>query len=339
LTMARQLDDPRTLARVLLLRQFTISAPDTLAVRTVERRELLTIAEELQDPALRFQAASQGAAALQSGDIASVTDEVDLALRLAGELHQPSLVWQANVNLTSRRILEGALDDADQHAFETLELGRRADHASEARIFFTEHILEIRRWQDRLSEMLPDFQAAAGVDGIDIGYTLLPYLYDAGEEDDAAARYDAIVPRLRLPPRRDMLAAPTLGNLAYLATRVGDGERARAIYEVLLPFADAFVTTTIIKPVGHHFLGMLASTMGEADVADDHFAAAVAAHEELGVPLLIAETRLEWARLLLERDRNRAARLLDAVRDAAAVYGARLLERGCEEVLAPSDGA
>jgi tetratricopeptide (TPR) repeat protein len=339
LTMARKLDDPRTLARILLLRQFTISAPDTLAVRTVERLELLKIAAELQDPGLEFQAASQGAAALQSGDVASVTDEVDLAMKLAGELHQPNLVWQANVNLTSRRILEGDLDDAEQHAFETLELGRQADHASEARIFFTEHILEIRRWQDRLGEMLPDFQAAAGVDGIDFGYTLIPYLYDAGEEDAAAARYKAIVPRLRLPPRRDMLAASTLGNLAYLATRVGDAERARAIYEVLLPFADAFVTTTIIKPVGLHYLGMLASTMGEADVADDHFAAALEAHEQLGVPLLIGETQLEWARLLIERDAERAARLLDAVRSTASTYGARFLERGCEQLSVPSDGA
>jgi hypothetical protein len=187
--------------------------------------------------------------------------------------------------------------------------------------------------------MLSDFQAVAGVDGIDFGYTLLPYLYDAGEREDASARYDAIAPRLRLPPRRDVLAAPTLGNLAYVAARVGDSERARAIYEALLPFGDAFVTTTIIKPVGRHYLGMLASTIGEADVAEDHFAAALDAHEQLGVPLLIGETQLEWARFLVDRDRDRAARLLEAARSIASTYGARFLERGCEELSVAADGA
>jgi class 3 adenylate cyclase/tetratricopeptide (TPR) repeat protein/DNA polymerase III delta prime subunit len=332
LAMARRCDDARTLARVLLLRDSTISAPDTLTERIAECDELLQIADQLQDPAIRFQAAFQrGGTAIESGDVDAASEMVDRADMLARELHQPTLVWQAGLMRTSRKILGGALDDAEQRAIETLESGRRANQDAEAFIFFTEQMLEIRRWQDRLGDMLADFRELAGVGRIDFGYSLMRYLYDAGEEEAAAACYDAVMERLPLPPRRDMLAATTLGNLAYLAARVGDGERAPSMYEMLLPFGDAFASTTVAKPAGWHHLGMLASTMGRSELAEDHFSLAVTLHEKARAPLLVAETKLEWARLLVGRgaDLDRAAGLLDAVRSTATASGARFLERSC----------
>src|SRR5262249_59128588 len=108
LAMGRQTDDPRTLARILLLRNMTISAPDTLIERIGECAELLDVAEELKDPAIRFQAAFQrSGTALESGDIAAADDMGDLAGELGDELHQPSLAWQASFMRTSRLLLAG----------------------------------------------------------------------------------------------------------------------------------------------------------------------------------------------------------------------------------------
>jgi tetratricopeptide (TPR) repeat protein len=179
--------------------------------------------------------------------------------------------------------------------------------------------------------MLPEFQDLAGIDSIDFGYALVRYLHDAGEEQAATSCYESIMQRLRLPPRRDLLAGAILNNLAYLTARVGDGERASSIYEELLPFGDAFPTTTVAKPAGWHHLGMLAATMGRSELAEDHFSLAVTLHEKARAPLLVAETKLEWARLLVGRgaDLDRAAGLLDAVRSTATASGARFLERSC----------
>jgi class 3 adenylate cyclase len=333
LTMARESDDARTVARVLLLRTMTISAPDTITDRNTECHELLDIADELQDPAIRLQAAfNRGGTALESGDIEDAMEMVERTRDLARELRQPRVFWLANMMGTARRILEGTLVEAEQDAMETLRLGEAANQNAEARIFFTEQMLEIRRWQDRLTEMLPEFQDLAGVDGIDFGYALVRYLYDAGQEEAATSCYAAIMQRLRLPPRRDMLAGALLSNLAYLTARVGDCDRAASIYELLLLFGDAFPTTTVAKPVGWHHLGMLAATMGEAERAEEHFAAALRSHESARAPLLAAETKLEWARLLMGPDSDRAADLLDAVRKTAAACGADFLERSSKEV-------
>ena len=123
---------------------------------------------------------------------------------------------------TSRRILEGALDEAERGAYTTFELGQRANQGAEALIFFTELLLEIRRWQGRLSEMLPEFADLAGTAGIDFGYSLVRYLYDAGECERALAVYHDVIREQPVPPRRDLLAGATLCNLAYLAARAGD---------------------------------------------------------------------------------------------------------------------
>ena len=136
--------------------------------------------------------------------------------------NQPSLLFHTSMMRTSRRILEGALDEAERGAYTTFELGQRANQGAEALIFFTELLLEIRRWQGRLSEMLPEFADLAGMAGIDFGYSLVRYLYDAGE----------VRARPRAVPRRDpgttgSTAARSARRRHPLQPRVSRGARRR----------------------------------------------------------------------------------------------------------------
>ncbi len=330
LAMARRIGDRGALARALLLRNMTISAPDTLDERAAECAELLELAEDLEDPVLRFHAAFQrSGTAVEAGDIDGADAMVDVASRLAEHLRQPDLLWQAGFMETSQLIMAGALEDAEQRALDTFERGRCAQQEGEAMIFFTEQMLEIRRWQGRLPEMVESIRGLAGVDGMDFGYSLVRYLFDAGEEDAALARYREVVERVRLPVRRDLLAATTLVNLAYLAAKVGDAERIDGIRDLLTPFADVFASTTVAKPVGAHFLGMLAAASGDVPGAEALFRSAVAAHDRARAPLFLAETRLEWATLLARVGGRRADvdHLVDAARRVAEVHGAGLLQR------------
>ncbi|MDQ1465741.1 MAG: hypothetical protein QOH10_156, partial [Actinomycetota bacterium] len=151
LEIARAAGDHGTLARVLLLRTMTVAAPGTLAERIANCDELLKIANEVDDPAVQFQAAwSRSPTAVESGDVDAVDEMVEVASGLAAELRQPTMLWQASFMRTSRSILRGELEDAELGAAETLALGERANQQLEAFIFYNEQMLEIRRWQDRL---------------------------------------------------------------------------------------------------------------------------------------------------------------------------------------------
>ena len=124
----------------------------------------------------------------------------------------------------------------------------------------------------------------------------------------------------------------TLGNVAYLAARLGDGQRAPAIYDALMPFAAVFGSTTVVRPVGSHFLGMLAVVCDRRDDAAGHFTDAIAAHERGKAPLVRAETQLEYGNLLRDTDGDDEviAQLLDEVRTTAKQSGASYLSARCD---------
>ena len=223
---------------------------------------------------------------------------------------------------------------AEETAAETLTLGRRAGQHGEAFIFYNEQILEIRRWQGRLHELLDIVGTLAGNEAVDFGWSLTRYAYDAGEIDIARAVYTEKMVPLPLPPRRDMLALTTLYNLAYLAARFGDVAQARATYEALTPHASAFTSTTVAKPVGEHFLGMLAATVGDHALAVQHFRNATLAHDRACAPLLLAETHLEHARVLVASGapEREVTDLLESAWMIGRPRGAAFLLLGCREV-------
>jgi hypothetical protein len=55
------------------------------------------------------------------------------------------------------------------------------------------------------------------------------------------------------------------------------------------------------------YLGILAATLGCLDDADAFFAEAHAMHDRMKAPYCLAVTCLNWARMLLDRDRPGAA--------------------------------
>jgi DNA-binding SARP family transcriptional activator/class 3 adenylate cyclase len=327
LAMARRLADPRTVARVLVLRNMTILAPDTVGERTANCYELLGLAEELQDDTLRFDAAfHRGGTALEAGDAEAAHEMVELAARVAGRLRQPRFLWQARLMQTAQAVFRGALEDAGFFAREALGLGRRAGQATDAVMFHAEQMLEIHRWQGRLREHLDELMALAGRPGWDLGYALTRYLYEAGETGAALDVYRRVVNAGFLPVRRDMLATPSLYNLAFLATRAGDREASAALYDALAPFAESFANTTVAKPVGWHFLGMLAGATGRVEQARAHLEKAIGIHDLVGAPLFRAESQIELARLELDEDNDDdALELLASARAAAEARGADAL--------------
>jgi DNA-binding CsgD family transcriptional regulator len=86
------------------------------------------------------------------------------------------------------------------------------------------------------------------------------------------------------------------------------------------------------------YLGMLATTLGEWDLAESHFESALALNEQMQAATWIAHTKHQFARLLLARpggDRPRAAVLLAEAARAAASIGMTALSKRIEALGAP----
>lgn len=336
LAMARRIGDGATLARVLLLRQMAISAPDTVQVRRVESLELLRIADQLEDDTVRFQAAFHASGtAHEAGDVDAAHDLVALAGVVACRLGQPNLLWLAEFVRTGSLIGYGRLEEAEASAERALDLGGKANHRAEAGMFFGEQLFEIRRWQGRLGEVVDLFADLAGVPSADFGFPLLRYLLDAGRTADATRIYRELIEVTEIPPRRDLVTLPALCNLAYVGARIGDEEHGQALYDALAPWADLVAKTTVSRSVGHHYLGLLAASMHDHDRASSHLAAAMAAHRSMHLPLLAAEAAIDLAevRLLQFPDEHDAViEELVSARKTAARHGAAFLDRRCDEL-------
>jgi hypothetical protein len=126
-----------------------------------------------------------------------------------------------------------------------------------------------------------------------------------------------------------------LGFLAFaveVICQLHCGRRAKALYDLLRPYADQFpVLVAVSRPCTDHFLGMLAALMGRYSEGEDHFSAAERLHVRLHAPGFLARTRLEWARMLLTRrqsgDTDRAQGLLGQALATARELGLANVER------------
>ena len=130
-----------------------------------------------------------------------------------------------------------------------------------------------------------------------------------------------------------------LGMLAVVANRTRDLGKARALYELCLLAPDVLIcgaawcnndlSTT---------LGILAATLGDRDAANGHFEAAEAALDAFRAPILLAYSRMEHGRALLElghpADRDRARALLTEAADAYRRHDCPLRVDECEDLQA-----
>src|SRR5262249_52398683 len=152
---------------------------------------------------------------------------------------------------------------------------------------------------------------------------------DAGRLDAARTILDAVARDGYAYVRRDVHHLPSLALLAEAAGLTGDVEHARELYALLAPYADRNVVATWWSATCagsvERYLGILAATAGRTDVAAAHFERALVANLRLGARAETAHTKVDHARLLLERDasgaRERAMQLVAEARDAADELG------------------
>jgi hypothetical protein len=110
------------------------------------------------------------------------------------------------------------------------------------------------------------------------------------------------------------------------------------LFHLLVPYASQLVFTAggSLGAVAH-YLAILASTSGDFDEAGRRFSDAATTHERIGAPIWLARTRLEWARMLINRggpgDAEQARELLAQTLTTARERGLANVERRTVQLL------
>jgi tetratricopeptide (TPR) repeat protein len=320
--MARRLGEPGALAAALMGRHAALLHVEHATERRRLGEEALALSGELG--ALELGALARHWLLYDLAELGELGEarrryaELDV---LAAELQQPLYrhattawggVWAG---------LAGRFEEAEQLACRSVRL---AEHGGDpyAQAHFTAQLVAVRREQGRLDELLPQIERYAGDRPAAAAWlSVLPLAYlDAGEPKRAHAAYQrALAAGVAALPRTMHWLSAT-GSLAEAAAELGDRDGCTKLYAALEPFADRLIQWTFTGNAGavHRLLGRTAAVAGRPDRARIHYDAALARHEALGAPALLARTRCDYGELLLQGPAADHPRALNLLYDATA---------------------
>ena len=329
--MARRVGDPLALVVAVLGRQLVLLGPGSTDERMAFVDESHRIATEHgMDAMVHNGRLTRVLCLLERGEVAAASNEIELMRLGAERARLPERQWHAMVPRAAVAMLLGRFEEAARVSAEALAVRRDASDAAASHVFLVQAYIgrsetgHATGLEDSIRRLASDFPAVPAWRCI-----LALLLAETKRAEAARPMLDELGANGFAGVRRDFLYPAALGWLARLAALLGDGERARELYALLLPFADRNIVVSLYSPgclgSAHAYLGLLAATFGDQDVAARHFDAALAMNERMGARPFLARTQLWYARLLIARDgpgdRGRASALLTASREIADACG------------------
>lgn len=324
--LARQVDDPATLAYALIGRRLVIWGPDNTDELLAINDEIVRLADDAGDTETATDARLLRLEAhLIRGDIQAVYADLEAAARLAEEVRRPSTHWHVAVHRVELALLQGHFAEAQELIAQTRLLGNQA-WDEEAAVSCVSQTFALRQGTGGIGELEPDLERLV------VQYPARPFLRclltvlsaELGREEQARSGLDSLAADDFALVPRDPEWMLVMALLADVAASLGDTRRAAVLYRSLAPYGNLVV----IDP--HEFstgsaarsLGVLAATISRFDDAERHFRAALAMNERMGARPWVAHTEHDYARMLLARDapgdREKARELLAS---AVCTYG------------------
>jgi DNA-binding CsgD family transcriptional regulator/KaiC/GvpD/RAD55 family RecA-like ATPase len=344
--MARGLDDRLGLATVLM-RSYWSRSSDSLEESIAMLDEACELADELGDNELLAQALEWRVACLMSmGDLETAAREQARVVGMAERLRQPFTLHVAEHYGSALALCMGRFGEAEAAARRSHEWSRLLTARDPSGVYGIQ-MFGIRREQGRLAELAQATRLLAGASrpGGTWRPGLAAVLAELGMEDEARHELEQV--------RRegfDLLRASLwLASLTYLAdacTAVGDAELAALVYPELAPLRGGNVVIghgVAIYGAADRYLGMLAATLGEPDLAAEHFEQALAFNRSMGATTWAAHTLYAYGRTLRQRgcpgDDDRATAMLTEAASIAERIGMPMLLARARALGARTGGA
>ena len=343
--VGRRTGDPMALTAALLCRQLVLLGPGSIDERLalVEESHRLATTHGMDD-FVHNGRLTRILCLLERGEISAAAHDIE-QIRLAAERTRlPERQWHATVQRAMLALLRGRFEEAARLSAEAIAVRRDASDPAGTHVFVMQ--MYLCRCETGHAEGLEE-----SIRGLANDYPAVPawrcilalLLAETDRAEAAGTMLDELAANDFAALRRDFLFPASLAWLARLVTRLRDAGRAKLLHPLLLPFADRNIVVSLYSPgclgSAEAYLGLLASTLGDADVAARHFEAALAMNKRMGAPPFVAHTQHWFARLLIARgergDRERAAGLVAAARDTAEGCGMSTLLAEIADMGAP----
>jgi DNA-binding CsgD family transcriptional regulator len=246
---------------------------------------------------------------------------------IARTLNEPFRMHVAEHYASALALCDGDVATADAAALRSREWSRLLTGRDASAVHGIQ-MFAVRREQGRLAELAPLVRLLDET-ARDATWTpgLVALLAELGMPDAARRELE----RIRsdgIDPRQQRLWLGTLAFVTDACSTLGETDIAAEVYTELEPYRGSNVQ------IGHlvacfgssdRYLGMLATTLGDWELAEAHFEAALELNARIGASTWLAHTRLEYARMVLVRagpaDRQLAAGLLGDAVAAAEAFG------------------
>ena len=200
----------------------------------------------------------------------------------------------------------GRFDEAEGLNAHSAEIGRELQ-GSTAELAGSAQLLMLRLLQGRLPELEQPLRGVAAARPEMVGYAcaLAAMLSQAGRAAEAQAELERLTASGLDGFPKDCTHLLMLALVGDVAAELGDADRARQVYDWLLPYSGRWVVSagaSALWPVDRS-LGRLATVVGSTDVALQHIASARAQAERAGALPSLTLALLDEARALLARGR------------------------------------
>jgi tetratricopeptide (TPR) repeat protein len=345
-TTARLSGDSWVLATSLIARNAVIFSPEFLQERAAIARELLAIGRERRDRGFTMRGhALEFTVQFELGDIQAADEALDAHRRLAEATGDPIERWANLVWHAERVLLEGRFDEADSYARKAFDFCQNTPGPHTTELYgsatYAGQTILIQETRD---EAFPDISASAHFRSSYPEVSAwriveLARLTRAGRADLVATELNVLARGdfLDIEPSGSWLA--TMSYLCEAVELVGDQQRARSLYDLLLPFAEQNVTVHHVAGRGSvsRWLGLVATTLSRWDLAEVHFQKALTMNLRMGARPYVANTCYDYGRLLAEHGgieaTTRAGDLLRTALGHATDLGMSGLAARCERAL------
>jgi DNA-binding winged helix-turn-helix (wHTH) protein len=295
-----------SLYEALRARVYSLSGPDDIDALLTLCDEMLSLADPPWEVRWEAHTARLGAL-IYRGDVERASVVLETMKRSAAEVKRPEQRWYCARQDAQLELMHGDFAHAAQSIHDLRCHGRRM-RLGYGKVFTKVLDTALDYWRDGPHVVKVHKDLLGAIWSEHWPSTVRSYgvrlAAEAGEMDAARRNWHVLAKHRFEDIPKELSYLMTLCNCAITATLLDDRRSAETLYQLLSPYPHHNTPDLLLMQQGSvsHFLAILANTTGRDESVEQHFEAALAMNERIGLRTQLARTCYEYARWMCARE-------------------------------------